>query len=78
MIVKALLLPLAIILLIFGGAFATRVFRDRKLLLSALPLVFVIALLSGFTAMFKLISFALIAAAVGFAIFMLRKQRAGS
>lgn len=77
MIVKALLVPFAIILLVFGGALATRVFRDRKLLLAAAPIILALVLLSGFTAMFKLISFALIAAAVAFAVLMLRKLGAG-
>lgn len=77
MIIKALLVPFAVILLLFGGALATRVFRDRKLLLTAAPIILALVLVSGFTAMFKLITFALIAGGVAFAVLMLRKLGAG-
>ncbi|MCL4498853.1 MAG: hypothetical protein M1548_06860 [Actinobacteria bacterium] len=70
MLVKALFLPLIIILLMFGSVFFVRIVRalwDNKLLIIPIPIAFIALLFSGMSGAVKLV-IALALAGVAFLV----------
>ncbi|MCL5290929.1 MAG: hypothetical protein M1548_00135 [Actinobacteria bacterium] len=76
MIVKALLLPVIVIALLFGATLAMRVVRDKRLILGTVPVALAVVLLAGMAALFKFLLLAMIAALAALAIVLIRKERA--